>query len=399
MKRNVFLLVTALFIASLNLRPAINSVAPLLGTMSADLGMTAATASLLTSIPVLCMGVFSPLAAKASGKWGMERVVGISLLVIGVGTVLRLFTHSVDVLLLTALVAGAGIAFIGPLLPGFIKLHFPNHVPPLIAVYTVALTLGAAVSTWLSIPLQHGFHSWQGSLAFWAVIAFVAAAVWWLFVQVLMKNPASAHPAGVSVKLPWGSGRAWLITLSFGLMGFLFYSLTAWLPQIIEGMGYSKSYSANALTLFVAIQIPVSLVLPLVLRRYPSRRLWLVVESLLELAGLLLLVSHVDPYLACATIGIGAGGLFPLNLLLPIDVTNHHHEAAAWSAKAQSVGYVMSALGPVVLGWIYDGTHSFASAMFAMIAIIVVMVVVQIAATAKRAVPSREHEHPVSTPS
>ncbi len=62
----------------------------------------------------------------------------------------------------------------------------------------------------------------------------------------------------VSVKLPWGSGRAWLITLSFGLMGFSFYSFTAWLPQIIEGMGYSKSYSANALTLFVAIQIPVS---------------------------------------------------------------------------------------------------------------------------------------------
>lgn len=383
MKRNVLLLATALFIASLNLRPAINSVAPLLGTLRADLGMNATVASLLTSIPVLCMGVFSPIAAKASGRWGIERVISVSLLVIGVGTVLRLFTHSVDVLLLSAFIAGAGIAFIGPLLPGFIKLYFPNHVPPMIAVYTVALTLGAAISTWLSIPLESSFHSWQGSLALWAVVAFVAAVVWWLFVQVLMKNSSSTQGAGVRVKLPWANGRAWLITLSFGLMGFLFYSFTAWLPQMIQGMGYAKSYSANALTIFVGVQIPVSLVLPVVLKRFPSRRLWLVVEGLFELCGLVLLVLRVDPYLACAIIGIGAGGLFSLNLLLPIDATNHHHEAAAWSAKAQSVGYVMSALGPIVLGWIYDATHSFTTAMMAMIAIIVVMMLVQFAATAK----------------
>ncbi|WP_231507683.1 hypothetical protein [Bacillus sp. UNC41MFS5] len=76
MKKNV-LLIIALFIASLNLRPAINSIAPLLGNMSADLGMSAAIASLLTSIPVLCMGIFSPVAVKAGGKWGIERVIGL----------------------------------------------------------------------------------------------------------------------------------------------------------------------------------------------------------------------------------------------------------------------------------------------------------------------------------
>jgi MFS transporter, CP family, cyanate transporter len=184
-------------------------------------------------------------------------------------------------------------------------------------------------------------------------------------------------------KLPWGSGKAWLITLSFGLMAILFYSFTAWLPQIIQGMGYTKSYAATALTIFVAVQIPVSLVLPFVLKKFPSRRLWLVIESLIELLGLILLVFNVEPWLASAFIGIGAGGLFSLNLLLPIEATGSHHEAAAWSAKGQSVGYVIGALGPIMLGWIHDATNSFTSAVIAMIIIIPLMIIVQIAATAK----------------
>jgi CP family cyanate transporter-like MFS transporter len=333
------------------------------------------------------MGIFSSIAVKASGKWGIERIIGLSLLVIGVGTAIRLFTHSVTLLLITALIAGVGIAMIGPLLSGFIKLHFPKHVPSMIAVYTVALTLGAAMSSSLSIPLQEIFQSWQGSLAFWAIIAFIAAIIWWLFVNLQLKKSAHTESRGMKSKLPWGSGKAWLITLSFGLMGILFYSFTAWLPQIIQGMGYTKSYAANALTIFVAIQIPVSLVLPIVLNKFPSRRLWLVIESLIELLGLILLVFNVEPWLASAFIGIGAGGLFSLNLLLPIEATGHHHEAAAWSAKAQSVGYVIGAVGPIMLGWIHDATKSFTSAVFAMIIIIPLMIIVQIAATAKTRIP------------
>jgi MFS transporter, CP family, cyanate transporter len=386
MKKNV-LMIIALFIASLNLRPAITTIAPLLGNIKAELGMSAAVASLLTSIPVLCMGIFPLIAVKVSGKWGIERIIGLSLLVIGVGTVIRLFTHSVTLLLITALIAGVGIAVIGPLLSGFIKLHFPKRVPSMIAVYTVALTLGAAMSTALSIPLQETFQSWQGSLALWAIMAFIAAIIWWLFVNLQLKKSAHTESGGMKSKLPWGSGKSWLITLSFGLVSMLFYSFTAWLPQIIQGMGYSKSYAANALTLFVAIQIPVSLVLPIVLKTFPSRRFWLVIGSLFVLLGLILLVFNVEPWLASTFIGIGIGGLFSLGLLLPIEATGSHHEAAAWSAKAQSVGYLIGALGPIMLGWIHDATNSFTSAVIAMIIIIPLMIIVQIAATAKTSKP------------
>ena len=374
-------MIIALFIASLNLRPSINSIAPLLETIRTSLGMNASVASLLTSIPVLCMGLFAPVAIKFSGKWGIERVLGWSLFVIGAGTILRFFTQSTSFLLITAFIAGIGIAFAGPLLPGFIKRHFPKHVPSMIAIYTVALTLGAALSSSLIVPMQNSMNSWQSALGIWGVLAFVAVLFWWLFVLRHIKPQDHVASTGTKTRMPWTNKKAWLLTLTFGLMAMLFYSITAWLPEIIQGMGYSKSYAASALTVFVVVQIPVSLVLPILLRKFPSRRLWLSVAALLQLVGLVMLASSIEPLVATFFIGLGAGGLFSLNILLPLDATDNPQEAAAWSAMTQSVGYVIGATGPLILGWIHDATDSFSAAIVGLIVINVAMIIAQTVAT------------------
>ena len=146
-------------------------------------------------------------------------------------------------------------------------------------------------------------------------------------------------------------------------------------------MGYSKAYAASALTIFVVVQIPVSFVLPILLRKFPSRRLWLTVAALLELVGLVMLAFSIGPWVATIFIGVGAGGLFSLNLLLPLDATDNPQEAAAWSAMTQSAGYVIGATGPLILGWIHDATDSFSSAIAGLIVISVLMIIVQTVAT------------------
>lgn len=386
MKKYSLMMIVALFVASLNLRPAINSISPLLDAIKDSLGMNASAASLLTTIPVLCMGLFSPASVKLSGRFGIERTLGWSLFVIGVGTALRFFTHSAAFLLLTAFVAGTGIAIMGPLLPGFIKRHFPQHVPTMIALYTVALTAGAAISSAFASALQVNFDTWKGALGAWAVVAFAAIALWWPFVMRRTSAVAVLHAAGgaVQTKLPWNNRKAWFLTLSFGLMAMLFYSFTAWLPQIVQDMGYSKSYASTVLTLFVVVQIPVSLVLPMVLRKLPSRRFWLVFAAAVEFIGIVLLACEATPWAAALLIGIGAGGLFPLNLLLPLDTTGDPQQAATWSAMAQSAGYVIGATGPFILGWIHDATDGFSAAIIVLIVINLTMIAVQFAATATR---------------
>ncbi|MBP1154025.1 MULTISPECIES: MFS transporter [unclassified Paenibacillus] len=384
MKMKYGLMVVAFFVAALNSRPAINSIAPLLEIIRNDLSMSASIASLLTSIPVLCMGIFSPIAAKLSSKWGIERMLGWSLFIIGVGIGLRVFTHSTAFLLITAMIAGLGMAAAGPLLSGFIRLQFQNHVPSMIGVYTVALTLGATLSSGLSAPLQEVMHSWQKALGLWAVVAFLAVLVWWLFVTPHVQeggNPLSSRQAD---GLPWTNKKAWMLTLSFGLMAMLFYSLTAWLPPIIQGMGYSKAYAAMVLTIFVFVQIPISFVLPMLLKRFPSRLHWLLAGAVLELIGLLMIALSMEPWIAAIFLGLGAGGLFPLNLLLPLDAARHAHEATTWSAMTQSVGYVIGAAGPIILGWIYDATSSFSFAVAGMIVINLAMIIVQLAAVPRK---------------
>jgi MFS transporter, CP family, cyanate transporter len=370
-KSGTGLMVIALFIASLNLRPAINSISPLLETLRNDLGMSASVASLLTSIPVLCMGIFSPVAAKLGGRVGIERVLGGALVLIGMGTFLRLFANSTIFLLSTAFLAGLGIAATGPLLSGFIKQHFPHRVPTLISVYSVAMTMGAAVASGLSAPIQSGMHSWKAALAIWTILAVIAVPVWWLFVLRSVGRQKNDSSSQQSATLPWTNPKAWLLTISFGFLGMMFYSITAWLPPIIQGMGYSKAYAGNALTIFAVVQIPANLLLPLIIRRYPSRLFLLLFFSCVELTGFLMIYLSIQPWIAAIFLGVGAGILFSLNLLLPIDATTNAQEAASWSAMTQSVGFVISAIGPIILGWIHDVTGSF---FFSIIGLIIINV-------------------------
>ncbi|HEY9577702.1 MAG TPA: MFS transporter [Pseudobacillus sp.] len=382
-KSGVTLMVIALFMASLNLRPAINSISPLLETLRNNLGISASTASLLTSIPVLCMGVFSPMAAKLGGRLGIERMIGVALALVGLGTFLRFFTNSVFFLLCTAFLTGIGAAVMGPLLSGFIKRHFSNQVPKVISVYSVAMTMGAALASGLAAPLQSGLHSWRAALAIWAVLALIAVPLWWLFVLRRIERPKKNFTSQQLTVLPWRNPKAWLLTLSFGLSGVIFFSITAWLPPIVQDMGYSEEDAGNVLTIFAVVQIPANLALPFIIKRCPSRLFLLLFFSFIELVGFVMIHFSVLPGIAAIFLGVGAAILFSLNLLLPIDATTNGQEAASWSAMIQSAGYIISATGPIMIGWIHDATGGFLFSILGLIILNLICMIVQFLAVSK----------------
>lgn len=384
-------LITALILASLNLRPVITSVSPLLGTIREALDMSGSMASLLTSIPVLCMGFFAPAAVKLANRWSIERTIAYSLLLIGIATAARYFANSAWVMLVTAFLAGVGIAIIGPLLSGFIKHNFANP-PAIVGVYSTTLAVGSSLGSGFSIPLQTVFtHSWQASVASWSVLAIIALCFWWRPVRKTPKlTPSVAagtqpKPEKVGVKLPLANKRAWLLTCFFGMMAFMFYSITAWLAPMVEELGYDKQTAGMVLTLFTLIQMPVSFVLPILVSRFQHRVIWLIGCSVMELVGLLLLQLSVTPWLPCIFLGIGAGGLFPFALMLPIDEASNTEEASALSAMTQSGGYLFAALGPVFVGFIRDYTGHFPPALIGMTVVVVVMILIQLKIGNKKA--------------
>lgn len=371
--------IIAIILASFNLRPVITSVSPLLGTIRESLHMSAATASLLTSLAVLCMGLFAPFAIKLANRFSLERTVAYSLILIGLATAARFFAYSAWVMLLTALLAGIGIAIAGPLLSGFIKQNFTNP-SRVVGIYSLSLVVGASLGSGLSIPLSTLFQTWQASAASWAILAVIAVFFWW---KPIEKKPATNSGSDASgfdnnLKKLLTDQKAWLLTAFFGLMAFMFYTIMAWLPPIVEDLGYSKQQAGMMLTLLTVAQMPATFLVPILNNRFQHRAVWLVSCSLLELIGLSMLLFSVTPWLSSLFIGIGAGGLFSLGLTLPIDEAKNIKEASILAAMTQSVGFVFAALGPFFVGLVRDYTGSFTVAIIGMMVIVIAMILIQI---------------------
>ncbi|MHA7964269.1 MFS transporter [Paenibacillus sp. CAU 1782] len=371
-----YYLLLAIFIASLNLRPLITSVAPLLETLQDQLHMNGLTASLLTTLPVICMGFFAPVATVLRNRIGLERTIFMALLFITAATALRGIVSSVFILIISALIGGIGISIAGPLLSGFIKKYFPTK-PGIVSIYSASMIVGAALASAFTIPLYHASqNNMTMALAFWAVLGVAALIVWSLF----LRNKAIKGGQGRS-PFPLRNKRAILLTLFFGLMASLFYSVTAWISPIAHSFGYSSASAAMLLTVFTIIQIPVSLTVPFLAAKSGNRRFYLVLCSVFELAGIVMLLLHMPMLPAVICLGIGAGGLFPLALMLPIVETSTSEEAGTWSAMSQCGGYIIGAMGPLLIGVIYDNSGSFFAALLAMLVLAVVMIVVQLLIT------------------
>lgn len=118
------LTLAGLLLVALNLRPALTSVAPVLTRIGHDLGLASAGEGLLTTLPVLCLGLAAPLAPRLARRIGPERAVLAVLLVLAIALIGRPYVGTTGLFVGTA-IAGAAIGIMGVLLPGLVKRDFP----------------------------------------------------------------------------------------------------------------------------------------------------------------------------------------------------------------------------------------------------------------------------------
>ncbi|MGF2055119.1 CynX/NimT family MFS transporter [Vagococcus fluvialis] len=350
-KRYFIILVFAL---SLNLRPAITAVGPLLTVIKNDLQMNNISASLLTTLPVFFMGATSLLALFLSRKFGIEGALMVSLIAIFIALVGRLFVTNATTLILTALLAGIGIGIAGPLIIGLIKKYFPNE-PSLMSFYSSAMVAGAAIASTFAQPLYQKFnHSWQIALSFWSIFALVAA----ILLLPLLKIESSTTET-ITPNRKEAASKNWWLMIFFSLMAAIFYSLTAWLAPYVQSIGFSKAQSGLLLSLFTLIQLPVSFIILRLVGTNAKTRNLLIGCGLAELIGLILLLVHVSPWISVIFLALGAGGLFPLALTLPLLTAKSSEEAISLSAFMQSGGFMVGSLGPLLFGVVSQNSNTF----------------------------------------
>jgi CP family cyanate transporter-like MFS transporter len=352
--RRPWLLLLGLVLVALNLRPALSSMAPVLGQVSEGLGLNASQAGLLTTLPVLCLGLFAPLAPVLARRFGSERVILGILLTLALGLVVRSTFGAIGVFL-GSLMAGASIGIIGVLLPGIVKRDFPQHAGTLTGVYTMALCLGAAMAAGATVPLaQHFDGSWALGLGFWVLPALLAMLVW----LPQARQGHGLHKVAYRVRGLWRDPLAWQVTLYMGLQSSLAYIVFGWLPSILIGRGLTPTEAGLVLSGSVIVQLISSLSAPWLATRGKDQRLAIVVVMSGTLAGLFgCLYAPLSGLWGWAIVlGLGQGGTFALALTLIVLRSKDAHVAANLSSMAQGVGYTLASMGPFAVGLVHDLT-------------------------------------------
>ncbi|ROL74492.1 MFS transporter [Pseudomonas vranovensis] len=349
-----WLLLLGLVLVALNLRPALSSMAPLLGQVSENLGLSASQAGLLTTLPVLCLGLFAPLAPVLARRFGSERVILGILLVLAAGIAVRSAFGSTG-LFVGSIMAGASIGVIGVLLPGIVKRDFPKHAGTLTGVYTMALCLGAAMAAGATVPLSERLgDSWSLGLGFWLIPALLAALIW----LPQARQGHGAHHVAYRVRGLLRDPLAWQVTLYMGLQSSLAYIVFGWLPSILIGRGLSPTEAGLVLSGSVIVQLLSSLSAPWLATRGKDQRLAIVVVMLMALAGLFgCLYAPLEGLWGWAIVlGLGQGGTFALALTLIVLRSKDAHVAANLSSMAQGIGYTLASMGPFAVGLVHDLT-------------------------------------------
>jgi CP family cyanate transporter-like MFS transporter len=361
-ERSALVTATA-FVVALSLRPALTAVGPVLPRIGLDLHLGEAAQGLLGTLPLLAFAAASPLVHFASRRFGMERAVFVSLLVLAVSTALRPYTGQAGLWIGTAVV-GAAIAVGNVLIPVIIKRDHPGHVSRATGIYTAFITGGAATASILAVPIADAVD-WRLSLAVWGGLALLVAVVW--LPRTLAPEPLPAVQADddtppVSV---WKQPMAWLVTAFMGLQSTSFYLFVNWLPTIeISTGGVSERTTGVHLFIFQVFGLIGGLTIPLLFKHPTNQRAGLMTAStpiLVALLGLLLAPHLAIVWAVVGGLGQGAGLVAALTL---ISLRGRgHHETTQLSGMAQAVGYTLAAAGPVVAGYLTQVTGGWSTTL------------------------------------
>ncbi|SOD58171.1 MFS transporter, CP family, cyanate transporter [Streptomyces zhaozhouensis] len=363
MRRGRVLLALALVLTAFNLRPAISGLGPVLAEVRDDLGMSATVAGLLTSVPALCFAVFGVTAPRLAGRFGAVRVVLAGLVAISVGLGVRAVAGDTAVFLATSTLALAGIAVGNVLMPVLVRRFFADRVGLLTGLYSMGMALGTAGAAALTIPVSRAFGgNWRYGLAAWAALA-VLALLFWLLVPGRSRGGAErragegpAEPGQRRLRLT-RSPTAWALGVFFGLQATAAYVTMGWLPQIYRDAGVPASEAGMLLALVMGLGAPLSFLIPTLATRMRGQGPLVLAIGLCGFAGYLgLWLAPAGGAWAWAVLLGIANTAFTVALTMIGLRARTGAGVIRLSAFAQSVGYLLSVPGPLLVGALNEAT-------------------------------------------
>ncbi|WP_174907822.1 MFS transporter [Burkholderia diffusa] len=364
----------AIVLVGLNLRPALAAIGPLLDMIQRATGIGDGAASLLTTIPILLMGLGALSARRLQRVTGIAGGVWLGVALIGFACASRIGAQHAWLLLASACCAGLGIAMVQALLPGFVKAHFATRIGGAMGVYSTSI-MGGAVLASVVAPLAAARWGWLVALAGWALPAAVAALAWPLASRggdALVSRPTSGSMVQAR---PSRSPRAWRLAMFFGIATGAYTLVLAWLPPYYMRLGWSPTAAGSLLGGVTLAEVVAGLAISATIDRLPDRRPALHAAIASLLAGLLVMLAAPEALAlpAALLMGAGIGALFPLSLIVTVDHAATPADAASLTGFVQGVGYLIAGLFPFAAGIVRQHLADLSPAWVAMACLCVVL--------------------------
>ncbi|ERL64389.1 MFS transporter [Schleiferilactobacillus shenzhenensis] len=363
-----------------NLRTVLTAVPPILTNIQRSFAMPSWFLGSLTTIPLICFALVSPLVNSLTKKFGIMPVVLTALAVLAVSSLFRVY--SFPLLLIGTLLIGCAIAVLNVLSPVLVAALYPNKIGTMASAYLLSSTIFSAMSAGFSVPVANVL-GWPLTLqvltVFPVVTLIVAIAVQLLPGRSAISKPAAA-PAGTPTKPRqpvWRQPLAWALTGFMGLQSLLFYTILTWLPTILMSYGISQRNASLMLGLLQLAAVPMAYIFPNLAGRRTKQAplIWAIgVLFFLGLGGLLLpRIPLALALLVCVLLGFATNAAFSMAMALFSLKTKTPQETAAVSGMAQAIGYLLAAGGPMLAGFLHSLWGSWAPVM----AVLLVVAAVQ----------------------
>jgi MFS transporter, CP family, cyanate transporter len=382
-RQGAALLIAGVLVLGINLRGAITSLPPIFPELESALHLSAGTLSLLAAIPVLCFGVFSGAGAPLSRRFGEERVLGMAVVLLAAGLLLRGVSPP-ELLFPGTVIAGAAIALLNVLLPSLVKRRIPERAGLIIGLYLAMLSVGAIVGSAVAVPVFNaagggttsGSASVRIALGLWAAPAVLAAVLWVpqlryrtvpngarseSAVPMADALPGEARPAAARRAGALAMGRsalAWQVTVFMGLQSLSYYATLSWFPTMFRDRGVSAVHAGDLLALMNLGNAVTCLLIPVLAHRAADQRklaVAAVVATGAGIAGAVFGPAALAP-VCIAVLGLGQGATLGLAIFYTMARAPDPATAASLSAFAQGVGYLLASAGPLTIGFLHDAT-------------------------------------------
>ena len=358
--RGLLLIGVAIVLTGLNLRTAVTSIGPVLQELEDGLGISSGLAGVVTTMPVICFAAIGFAGPGLSARFRDSHVLSGALLTMAAGLVVRAVAPAFWLFLVGTVLAMVGGALGNVLLPSLVKRYFPSRTGLMVGAYSTAMSVGATVAAVATAPIAAaaGPDGWRWALGVWAIFAMLAA-VPWLFVRA---NPTAARGSHGAVRLRElrHSRMALALMVFFGVQGLEAYILIGWSASYLRDAGLTAAAAGLLLGLNQLIGIPLSALVPaLTVRARLQRPLLLGFLTCYAVGWVGLWVApRTAPWLWMIVLSV-AMACFPMILTLIGLRARTPETTAALSTFVQSWGYLISAVGPVLVGVLLGATGSY----------------------------------------